>query len=205
MQGGAAAAEQEVVELEAANEPAVTGDGPIFAGISNVTGAPFPKTARKIARRQRQCVPDRRRQPSRAQLDAGKVGAINDRHVGAALGQETRACAARWSADDDDHVVSHARSSLRGTPKEHMLGLPLIVVVLTRLKRTPSSADVGDCPVVSSPHQSLHNSERASMLARGVTIGRYVILALVGRGGMGEVYTAYNPELDPRGAIQPFP
>src|SRR5258708_6519639 len=98
MQGGAAAAEQEVVELEAPNEPAVTGDGPIFAGISNVTGAPFPKTARKIARRQRQCVPDRRRQPSRSQLDGGKVSAISVPHVRAAPAHETVVRASSWTA-----------------------------------------------------------------------------------------------------------
>ncbi|HET6280391.1 MAG TPA: serine/threonine-protein kinase [Polyangia bacterium] len=40
------------------------------------------------------------------------------------------------------------------------------------------------------------------MLARGVTIGRYVVLTLVGRGGMGEVYAAYDPELDRKVAIK---
>jgi len=34
------------------------------------------------------------------------------------------------------------------------------------------------------------------LLPRGATVGRYVILALVGQGGMGDVYGAYDPELD---------
>jgi serine/threonine protein kinase len=43
---------------------------------------------------------------------------------------------------------------------------------------------------------------RASTLARGASIGRYVVLGLVGRGGMGEVYAAYDPELDRKVAVK---
>ncbi|HET6282959.1 MAG TPA: serine/threonine-protein kinase [Polyangia bacterium] len=39
-------------------------------------------------------------------------------------------------------------------------------------------------------------------LARGSSIGRYVVLNLVGRGGMGEVYAAYDPELDRKVAVK---
>src|SRR3954449_1542491 len=38
--------------------------------------------------------------------------------------------------------------------------------------------------------------------ARGASIGRYVVLGLVGRGGMGEVYAAYDPELDRKVAVK---
>jgi serine/threonine protein kinase/tetratricopeptide (TPR) repeat protein len=41
-----------------------------------------------------------------------------------------------------------------------------------------------------------------SPLVRGATIGRYVVLGLVGRGGMGEVYAAYDPELDRKVAVK---
>jgi serine/threonine protein kinase len=39
-------------------------------------------------------------------------------------------------------------------------------------------------------------------LPRGASIGRYVVLGLVGRGGMGEVYAAYDHELDRKVAVK---
>jgi tetratricopeptide (TPR) repeat protein len=44
--------------------------------------------------------------------------------------------------------------------------------------------------------------DEAGALSRGDTVGRYVILNLVGRGGMGEVYAAYDPQLDRRIALK---
>src|SRR5436305_3999179 len=40
------------------------------------------------------------------------------------------------------------------------------------------------------------------ILERGQSINRFVVLGLVGRGGMGEVYAAYDPELDRKIAIK---
>src|SRR5947209_12142644 len=40
------------------------------------------------------------------------------------------------------------------------------------------------------------------ILERGEAINRFVVLGLVGRGGMGEVYAAYDPELDRKIAIK---
>jgi tRNA A-37 threonylcarbamoyl transferase component Bud32/tetratricopeptide (TPR) repeat protein len=39
-------------------------------------------------------------------------------------------------------------------------------------------------------------------LTRGTALGRFVVLGLVGRGAMGEVYGAYDPELDRKVAIK---
>jgi len=40
------------------------------------------------------------------------------------------------------------------------------------------------------------------LLGRGASIGRFQVLGLVGKGGMGEVYAAYDPELDRNVAIK---
>jgi serine/threonine protein kinase len=44
--------------------------------------------------------------------------------------------------------------------------------------------------------------QTTATLPRGATIGRYVVLGLVGRGGMGEVYAAYDHELDRKVAVK---
>src|ERR1700748_3139399 len=41
-----------------------------------------------------------------------------------------------------------------------------------------------------------------AVIERGQSIDRFVVLGLVGRGGMGEVYAAYDPELDRKIAIK---
>jgi len=41
-----------------------------------------------------------------------------------------------------------------------------------------------------------------AQLARGSTVGRYLVTGLIGKGGMGEVYAAYDPELDRKVALK---
>ncbi|HEV3032242.1 MAG TPA: serine/threonine-protein kinase [Polyangia bacterium] len=53
-----------------------------------------------------------------------------------------------------------------------------------------------------SPVASPPATEPDVALARGMALGRFVVLGLVGRGAMGEVYGAYDPELDRKIAIK---
>ena len=64
-----------------------------------------------------------------------------------------------------------------------------------------------EAPTVLGPTETVVPTERADdaspePLARGTTVGRYMVLDLIGRGGMGAVYSAYDPELDRRVALK---
>ncbi len=52
----------------------------------------------------------------------------------------------------------------------------------------------GPTVVVASPASAL--------LTRGTTVGRYIVIGLVGRGGMGDVYSAFDPELNRKVALK---
>jgi tetratricopeptide (TPR) repeat protein len=84
---------------------------------------------------------------------------------------------------------------------EHIGGCPECRVVL---------AEAGGTTLIKSPRvrqpstrvDEIVASEPPPSLARGATIGRYVILDLVGAGNMGVVYAAYDPELDRKIALK---
>jgi serine/threonine protein kinase len=66
-----------------------------------------------------------------------------------------------------------------------------------------SEASEGEPDETMAGDESLAGERaRTSVLTRGRTVGRYVVIDKIGHGGMGIVYAAYDPELDRRVALK---
>ncbi|MEM6991076.1 MAG: protein kinase [Myxococcota bacterium] len=62
--------------------------------------------------------------------------------------------------------------------------------------------DAETLPALGSTDAGTGDTRGTSALARGAMLGRYCVLAEVGRGAMGIVYAAYDPKLDRKVAIK---
>lgn len=76
-----------------------------------------------------------------------------------------------------------------------------------RLPERPVSDLAATCEQMSDEAEVLRRQTTSSKppldeLPRGATIGRYMVLSCLGAGGMGVVYSAYDPELDRKVAIK---
>lgn len=99
---------------------------------------------------------------------------------------------------DEDSVLAFVEGSLdeaeRTRIQGHLVGCgPCADLV---------ASSAGGAPEMLA-RQSLGDAlSNAGGLGRGVTVGRYIILELIGKGGMGEVYAAYDPRLERRIALK---
>lgn len=66
-------------------------------------------------------------------------------------------------------------------------------------ERVSPLGDVDAFAAATTPSPTAHMSRQ---LTAGATLGRYVVLNLLGTGGMGIVYSAYDPELDRKLALK---
>jgi eukaryotic-like serine/threonine-protein kinase len=104
----------------------------------------------------------------------------------------------RLSCLDEDSVVAFVDGNL--SEEEH-------ASIEGHLAVCPPCADLvtartGQAPKKLAPRSLRDTLSNEGELAPGATVGRYTILALIGRGGMGEVYAAYDPRLDRKIALK---
>jgi tetratricopeptide (TPR) repeat protein len=91
-----------------------------------------------------------------------------------------------------------ARASPEAVAREveaHIAGCDACRVLVSALAKEAYSAG-------AETQTSGEGKPPLGVLARGAPVGRYLVLSLLARGGMGEVYVAYDPELDRRVALK---
>jgi hypothetical protein len=120
----------------------------------------------------------------------------------ACLGAETVAAYGerRLPAEQRAAAEEHARTcpSCRGRLEAAATRVETSATVALDAGVQVRARDSGATPGTTEPSEA----PAPPPLDRGASIGRYTILSLVGRGGMGEVYAAYDPELDRKVALK---
>ncbi len=115
-------------------------------------------------------------------------------------------------------VEGRLSGSARGQLKTHLAGCDACAAVVDgltseeerealgasdRLDLGTAQAILGEPTPTWIDGPAVPSSRRAApTLVRGAQVGRYLVLSLIGRGGMGEVYAAYDPDLDRRVALK---
>jgi tetratricopeptide (TPR) repeat protein len=99
---------------------------------------------------------------------------------------------------DEDSVLAFVDGSLGEPERLNVAGHLVVCAPCADLV----AASAGGRPEALARHSLGDALSNGGGLTRGATVGRYVILELVGRGGMGEVYAAYDPRLDRKIALK---
>jgi tetratricopeptide (TPR) repeat protein len=77
------------------------------------------------------------------------------------------------------------------------------MVARSMVKNFIEREDGADAPTATAESDPWQPRERQPMsFERGQAIGRFMVLGALGAGGMGEVYAAYDPELDRKVAVK---
>ncbi len=103
---------------------------------------------------------------------------------------------------DEDAIVAYAQGHLgdsaRAEMAAHVDGCPICVALVAEAAREDGTRDEATrpdsepLPTPSAPPDPEH----------GAAVGRYLVLEAVGRGGLGRVFAAYDPQLDRKVAIK---
>lgn len=108
----------------------------------------------------------------------------------------------------DENVLSeHLARRLEGAEAERVTShldecAPCADLMMDLARAYPAEPTLGEPTVVGASLGSAGARAAADVDAPPAAIGRYVVLAPVGAGGMGVVYAAYDPKLDRKVAIK---
>jgi eukaryotic-like serine/threonine-protein kinase len=101
-------------------------------------------------------------------------------------------------------IMSNARDSSGGKPAEHTQAGPAMSPTTARVERAASD-ECFPTPPEASISSSLRKAQVRAALFRKlapVRVGRFTLLEQLGAGAMGEIYAAYDEQLDRRVALK---